>query len=34
MINKKGLAMILIVNTMDNRHQNAKNTAKKEAIHN
>ncbi len=31
---KKCLRMILIINTMDNRHQNAKNTAKKVATYN
>ena len=31
---KKDLRIILTVNTMDNRHQNAKNTAKKRATYN
>jgi len=31
---KKDIRMIVIVNTMDNRHQNAKNTAKKVATYN
>ena len=31
---KKGLRIIIVINKMDNRYQNSKNTAKKEATYN